>query len=353
MRQLRRPSVPTTARRRALAPSILAVTVAVATAAAQTAPPPPAPTPAPAPNNRAASPAAAAAQAPADFGFGGEVGVAWVLVPVVVRTWSGGDGRLDRDEFTLRVDGHQVAIAEFERRAEAPLSLLFLQDLSGSMGSGGKLEASREAVKSFLDIAKYADELAIASFGGGLTQVEVPFTENVEALEEAIAAWHPWGMTGLHDAVAWLPEITLDGRNAKRAAILITDGADNASRISPADARELVRRAQIPVYVLGLRSGSAFAVEPDGSETYRYADVLNLLATQTGGHYYPIAGPEELKEACADIAEDLRRQYVLAFPTASQGRETDHRISVEVKVKRARIIHRLAYRGRPPAAAVP
>jgi Ca-activated chloride channel family protein len=300
-----------------------------------------------------APPATGATPPPANFGFGSEVGVSWVLVPVVVRSASGGDGRLDREDFKLRVDGREIPVAEFERRAEAPLSLLFLQDLSGSMGSGGKLEASRQAVASFLDIAKYGDELAIASFGGGLTQVEVPFTEDHEPLREALAAWRPWGMTGLHDAVAWIPEITLDGRNAKRAAILITDGADNASRLTPGEARELVRRAQIPVYVLGLRSGSPYATEPDGSETFRYADVLNLLATQTGGYYYPIDGPEELKEACAAIAEDLRRQYVLGFPTASRGKESDHRIAVEVRAKRARVIHRLSYRGRPPATASP
>lgn len=148
------------------------------------------------------------------------------------------------------------------------------------------------------------------------------------------------------------PSFTLDGRNAKRAAILITDGMDNASKLDPAAARDIVRQAQIPVYVIGLRTGNPYAVDPKGAKVFRYADVLNLLAVMTGGHYYGVTGPNELKEACASIAQDLRTQYVLSFPTAATGEERYHELAVQVDVN-ARLFFRRGYRGRPPGVVTP
>lgn len=300
-----------------------------------------------------AAPQAAAPDAPA-AGFGEQVGVSWVLVPVVVRAQNGGSReRLSQADFKLMVDGREVRIDTFERRAEAPLSVVFLQDLSGSMGSGGRLEASREVVRTFLETAHGGDEFALASFAGGLSQVDVPFTDDLRTLREAIAAWEAYGTTALHDAVAWLPDISLSGRNPKRAAILVTDGADNASRLTPDDARDIVRRSQLPVYVLGLDSGDPFRLDAAGHKLYRYADVLNLLAYASGGQYHAVHGPEDLKEACEGILEDLRSQYVLSFPTAGAGSVKDHVIRVEVKAKNVRVFFRRGYRGLPPAVAVP
>lgn len=333
-----------------------AVTLAANAPAEQVSTPLGAAATAPAPSPAAAPAVNPPPAQPVDFGFSGEVGVSWVLVPVVVRAHrGGGDGRLDQHDFTLRVDGQPTPIVEFERRAEAPLSLLFLQDLSGSMGLVNKLEASQWAARFFLDAAKYGDEFAIVTFGSGTTQVDVPFTEELDPLRESVASWNGWGKTTLHDAVAWLPDLTLQGKNAKRAAILVTDGIDNASRIDPAAAREIARAAQVPVYVVGLRTGSPYEVDAAGAKVYRYADLLNLLATTTGGHYYSVTGREELKEACAAIAEDLRTQYVLSFPTTSQGESRYRPLHVTAAIKNARLFFRQGYRGRPPATltAVP
>lgn len=311
----------------------------------------PPPTPArPAPG--AAAPAAAPTGDEAAFSFGGEIGVSWVLVPVVVRERGGGEKRerLDAGDFRLTVDGRPVPIASFERRAEAPLSLVFLQDMSGSMANGGKLDASQLAIDYFLDSARFGDEFALATFGGGLTQVDVPFTEELATLRESVASWEAYGTTALHDAVAWVPEISLAGRNPKRAALLVTDGVDNASLLTPAEAREVVQRAQVPVYVLGLQG-----LDPrdqDRDAVFSYGDLLRLLARQSGGQYHAVTTPDELKDACASLAEDLRTQYVLSFPT-STGPLKDHRIEVTVEARHANVYFRRGYRGAPPATAIP
>lgn len=279
--------------------------------------------------------------------FEEEVSVGYVLVPVVVRSGAGYVENLDADDFRLLVDGQRVAIDSFERRADAPASLIFLQDLSGSM-EGPSLEYSRSVVRYFLDKAGQGDEFALATFASGSGNVEVPFTADRTVVREAVQGWKAWGTTALHDAVAWVPSISSEGKNPKRFAVLVTDGVDNASRIPPEKAREIVREAQLPVYVIGLGSGNPYELSTQGQKIYRYADVLNLLAVTTGGRYYSINGPEELDKALAAIYADLRHQYVLGFPTG-EGKARQRDVRVEVKAGDRTAVFRRGYKGPPPA----
>jgi len=284
--------------------------------------------------------------------FESEVSVGYVYVPVVVRSPDGYVNDLEQRDFKLQVDGRPAAIETFETGATAPVSVIFLQDLSGSMANGGKLENSREAVDYFLQQARTGDEFALAWFAGEIFEIDVPFTSDVGAAREAMAAWEAYGTTALQNAVAELPRITVGRGGLKRAALLFTDGIDNASTIPPEQARELVRQAELPVYVLGFDSGSAYERREAGGKVYRFADMLNLLASLTGGRYYPIRGPSELQAACAAILEDLRHQYVLGFSTGGTGPARDHRLRVEVAGRGKRVLSfRRSYRGTAPAAA--
>lgn len=276
--------------------------------------------------------------------------MAWILVPVIVKGPNGYLNGLKKEDFDLKVDGRSIRFPDFEPRGEAPWSIVFLQDLSGSMGIGGRLEASHETVDYFLDAAKPGDEFAVATFAGPDTNIDVPFTEDLDVVRESIASWEGYGKTALHDAVALLPRISSDSRNVKRAAVLITDGVDNASTISAAAAREIVRQAQLPVYVFGLESGDPYAPPTSADGIFSYADMLNLLAHMTGGKYFPIASPDDMKEACATVAEDLRYQYVLGFETQGTGKSSFRSIQVEVRNKKVKqVLSRKGYQGPPPA----
>jgi Ca-activated chloride channel family protein len=204
-------------------------------------------------------------------------------------------------------------------------------------------------VDYFLDAARPGDEFALATFAGEDTNIDVPFTEDLTVVRESVASWEGYGKTALHDAVALLPRISNDSRNVKRAAVLITDGVDNASTISAAAAREIVRQAQLPVYVFGLESGDPYAPPRLGRRhLYSYADMLNLLAHMTGGKYFPIASPDDMKEACATVAEDLRYQYVLGFETQGAGKSAFRSIQVEVRNRKVKqVLSRKGYQGLP------
>ena len=305
--------------------------------------------------------------------FQENLAVSWALVPVVVRTRNGYARGLEHDDFRLWVDGRRVPIDELDLGSDAPLSVVWLQDLSGSMANAGKLAASRRAFETFLAGYRSGDEIAIAGFAGGRIQVEVPFTDSLAALSESAAAWEGYGTTALHDAVSLLPEISAEGSRGKRVAVLVTDGQDNASRLTSAQAVELVRRARIPVYVLGLR-----AFRPDAGKSsregaddaVRYADLLANLAERTGGRYVELtpgaadgspvssAADDEVAAAVHQILDDLRLRYILAVTTAGDGPSTYHEIRVELAhpelaVRSGRhtsLTYRRGYWGTPPLA---
>jgi VWFA-related protein len=283
--------------------------------------------------------------------FTEDVGVGWVMVPVVVRNPGGYVKDLRKTDFELLVDGKPVGIDSFESGASAPVHLVILQDTSGSMETGGKLSASREIALHILANARPVDQFSIATFSAGKLAIEVPFTSDREALDESVQAWEAWGTTALHDAVAWLPTITADRDGVKRAAVLVTDGLDNASHLDATEARNLVREAQLPVYVFGFETGDVYSVDAQGKKIYRYSDMLNLLASLSGGKYYPIQDPDDLKEAMVELVEDLRHQYVLGFSVADDGTRGPHRIQVRVsRGSRKTVSARAAYRGGDPLA---
>jgi Ca-activated chloride channel family protein len=300
--------------------------------------------------SRAAPPAQDVQAAPPARGFADQISVSWVLVPVLVRERGGAFvDDLERGDFRLLVDGEPVAIESFDRGRDAPVSLVVLQDLSGSMENGGKIETSRRALRDLVARVRPGDEIALATFAGERLAVDVPFTGNRGALGEAMALWHPYGTTALHDAVAWIPEISSEGRHPKRAVLLVTDGVDNASAIAPDRARGIVERAHLPVYVVGLGTHGAAPAAENGAAADSYARLLQRLARASGGYYHAARRPEDVPGAVQATLAALRREYVLGFPAADSGAPVFRSIAVEVRGGRLIAHHRLGYTGGPPA----
>jgi Ca-activated chloride channel family protein len=281
-------------------------------------------------------------------GFQDRVSVAYILVPVIARSPVGYAQDLVAEDFQLKVDGRSIAFESFEVGATAPVSIMFLQDLSGSMANADKLRLSRLTIDLLLAEARAGDQFALATFADGSLTLEIPFSEDPDLIDKAMALWRPYGVTGLHDAVSGLPELTRNRQSAKRAAILITDGADNASELSPTEARRKVRQAELPVYVLGLSTGSPDILDRDGMKLHRYADVLNLLAHLTGGQYFWVSSSGEAVGAARTIASDLRHQYVLGFSTSDTGSSEYRELEVTTRKKKVRLTFRRGYEGPPP-----
>lgn len=293
--------------------------------------------------------------------FGETTEVSWVLVPVVVRGEDGFVRGLEPSAFRLFVDGAPTSIESVDAGVDVPYTLVFLQDLSGSMANAGKLEAGRWALRTILDDARAGDRLAVASFASGALDVDVPFTGDLDAVRDAASRWQAYGSTSLHDAIAWLPELQLAADSGRLAAVVVTDGVDNASVLEAESVREMVRRAEVPVYVLALRGshldprlGSvdlpppSAAAADDGSWTDRYASVLGRLATATTGRYFEIRTRAELADAVQAILDELRSQYTLSFLASGRGPAAHRRLRVEVERSDVDVAHRAGYVGTVP-----
>ena len=285
-------------------------------------------------------------------GFEDKVSVAYILVPVIARSKGGYVLDLIAEDFRLQVDGQTVPFESFEVGDSAPVTVLFMQDLSGSMANADKLRFSRIAIEQLLGEARTGDQFAVASFADGQVSMDVPYSDDPEVIDAEIGNWSPRGVTALHDAVSGLPALTRDRQSAKRAAILITDGADNSSLLTPSEARQQVRQAELPVYVLGLSTGDPEMLDSDGNKLHRYADILNLLAHLTGGQYFWVTDVKGALSASKTIAADLRHQYVLGFPTSDKGDVAYREIEVTTRKKKVQLSFRRGYRGPPPRVQI-
>lgn len=272
--------------------------------------------------------------------FRDETSVDWVLVTAVVRGRRGVVTDLEQDEFVLSVDGKPVPLASFERGPERALDLLLLQDLSGSMAGDRTLGLSRQAAGHFLDAARDRDRMALVTFAGDRTVLSVPLSPPSRAHRAAMRGWRGWGTTALHDAVARLPSLEPTDRLARQAALVVTDGRDNASHLAADLAARRLRAARLPVYAL--------LVTPPGHPGGASTHALHRLAGHTGGRAFVVDDDRSVRAACSRIADELRHQYVLGFRTRP-GPARDRRLRVEVRgAPDLSITHRAGYRGGPP-----
>lgn len=277
--------------------------------------------------------------------FRDQVSVPYVLVPMVVRGPKGVVTDIEPEDVRLYVDGRRTALDSFEHDPNGPARVLFLVDLSGSM-AGGRLERARELIECLLERERPGDLWALASFSNRQLGVEVEATPEADALRSRMARWEPYGETAIHDAVFWVPDLTPLSAPMRQAVILITDGTDNASSITPSAARKRLAETEIPVYVAALGTGPG--PRPTGRQ-YRYADVLELLAEGTGGQYHRSGDDEEAQAACEEINRDLRRQYVLGFPTLARGESRPRAIRIQLKTRKTRdLAYRRRYTGTAP-----
>ena len=175
-------------------------------------------------------------------------------------------------------------------------------------------------------------------------------TENPAAITRAVDVVKPWGKTAFFDALAQMPERSELGRNASRAIILLSDGIDNASTLTRADIEKRMEGVSIPVYAFGLREPGEVGpkrVAPI-SEEMSNIDLLEELATASGGRLFVGNRPETLANAMDGIEKVLRAHYLIGFPPTGKGAVKYRRISLELAGRVRSVRVRAGYRGTEP-----
>jgi len=226
---------------------------------------------------------------------------------------------LSKEDFRISEDGRAQEINKFELVEDLPLTLAITIDTSGSMVTA--LPVARDAAMAFLDnIITPRDRYFAVAFSSRPVLIMSP-TDDVRAVERAMDGLHSVGATTLHDAVV-TTLYYFRGVRGRRAMILLSDGDDTASSIPYPDALEYAKRSGVAVYTIGLDVGSLkVAVRKK----------LNQLAEETGGRSFYIKKANELDTVYAEIEEELRSQYLLAYSSDRPSADGEYR-SVEVKL---------------------
>lgn len=242
-----------------------------------------------------------------------------VRVTAVVRDRK---GRLVRDmkarDFEVRERGALRYIKEF-RSEEAGVSVALLFDVSGSMES--QMGHARETAEQILaSMTMAGDEAAVYTFDTRLDEVTA-FTPGLRRLPSSLSALTPFGATSLYDAIARTAQQTAARDGFRRAVVVLTDGADNASRMSASEVSGLASSIDVPVYVIGLVPSidNPWAdISATPFERSALTGPLSDLAVWTGGRAFVASTTGERGQTARQIVDELRHHYLLAFESSDR-----------------------------------
>lgn len=288
------------------------------------------------------------------------VDVDYVIVPFVAL---GSKGIPIMDiksrEVALYADGLPIETDMFELSMNAPVSWTILVDASGSMGIGQKMDAAKAAIHALISRRQEGDDFGLFVFDSkGVARELVPYTENPAAITRALDVVKPWGRTAFYDALAEMPERSELGRNASRAILLLSDGIDNASKLTREEIERLMQGVATPIYSFALREPGELKTPaptaetaPEVAEMAWNLDLLQELATVTGGNLFVGNEPAKLATAMDQIAKVLRAQYLIGFSPTGRGAVKYRRFTLRLGRRTNSLRVRAGYRGTEPPIA--
>jgi VWFA-related protein len=258
---------------------------------------------------------------------------------------------LKEEDLRLIEDGVPQKLLTFQRETDRPLALAFLIDVSAS--EERTLPHEKAAARSFIEtvIQSSKDQAAIIAFTGsafleqGLTRDVFSLYRALERVEVALpnylgsgrpisgiatgpgmAAPPREGTTAIWDAIYVTASELLastPGRKdpqapvqRRRAIILLTDGWDTSSRVARSEAVNRVLEAETVIYAIGIGDNKHEGVDKGA---------LNALAASTGGRAFFPKKEVDLKTAFAEIEQELRSQYLIAYSSTNKKRAGAYR----------------------------
>jgi len=287
---------------------------------------------------------------------------------------------LEKEDFLLYEDDLIQEISHFSNE-RVPVSLGIVLDTSGSM-EGEKMAAARDALDRFLfELLGPDDEIFIYRFSYQPTLVH-GWTSDRDSLSRALRRIQPRGGTALYDAVADAMPMAEEGRHRKKAVVIISDGNDTNSETDERDVRRLIRESEVLVYAIGIDgNGGSRGRRPTtrspiplpfpvpgggrggrspfptpwpsgrghsvGNDDRVNVSALRDLTDDSGGRTEIIRATTDLDVATASVADELSRQYYLAYPSPGHRDGQWHAIDVEIRNTRHRVRARRGYVATP------
>lgn len=206
---------------------------------------------------------------------------------------------LTKKDFTVSIDGKQTQdfALELVSKKDLPISNTLVLDHSGSM-TGVPMQKAKEAAIGYINRTNAKDKVAIIQFDTQIDTLQA-LTTNHKAAIKAINGIATRSDTALYDAVVYGAEKSPEC--GRKALVILTDGEDTASKNKLDSAINKANKANVPVFVVGLRS-SGFS-----------PSVLKSIAEKTGAQYFEAAKPSALNSMYKKISNQLGNQYYLSF----------------------------------------
>lgn len=262
-----------------------------------------------------------------------------VDVVQVTAVVTDGDGRfvrgLQQGDFRVYEDGRPQPITHFASE-RIPLELVTAIDVSASMED--VLDQVKAAARRFLDGIGPDDQVTVLAFNENIFTLARRETDPA-ARARAIGRMASWGGTALYDVIVRAVEI-LGRQSGRRAIVLFSDGDDQSSHTPLASAIRVTEGSDATIYAIG--QGRAVA-------NASLQELMRRLATVSGGRAFFTEDPARLDAVFADVLDDLRNQYLLAYPAPATQRDGAwHSIRVEVAGGKYHVRARQGYRVAKP-----
>jgi VWFA-related protein len=221
----------------------------------------------------------------------------------------------------------QDAGAEFLHDVLRPKDLAFL------LSFDVEVDLLRDLTNNYKDIEHAMAKTRINAGGGsrssipGIGQGPIPGIGN------------PKG-TLLYDAVYLASREVLSHEVGRKAMIILTDGQDQGSNTRLTEAIEIAQKADAIVYVILCADRGFYGGGYYGDREMR------KLTEETGGRVIDAGNhPEKMRDAFAQLANELRNQYAIGYTPTNQTKDGSFRkVEIRVpKVKDAKIQARKGY----------
>jgi Ca-activated chloride channel family protein len=277
---------------------------------------------------------------------------------------------LSQGNFTVFDDGKPQEIRFFSQQTDLPLRVGLLLDTSNSIRQ--RLQFEQEAAIDFLfNVIRRGKDEAVLMTVDDQPEVIQDFTGDMDLLRNAIQRQRAGGATALYDAIYQTcvqllqhAPLTNASNDVRRVLVVISDGEDTLSRHSRGEAMEIAQRAGIVIYTISSNTDWIVTdqeTNPSKSFDRKFAkgpgdQVLQQFAEDSGGRAFFPYRVDDLAQSFAQIGNELRSQYSLAY-TLPSGQLTDgkfHSIRIAVGEKGLQVHARKGYLAAPVVgAAVP
>jgi VWFA-related protein len=246
---------------------------------------------------------------------------------------------LNQNDFSIFDDHKPVqTILNFHPDTDMPIELGLLMDVSGSVQSRFGFE--KEAATGFLQhiIRPGYDRAFVVGFNkeSRLTQ---DFTGHVPLLAAGVQRLSNGGGTALYDAVYKACQEKLlretPDHPIRKAIVILSDGEDNQSEHTRAQAIEMAERAEVLIY----------AISTDDSGLILRGDkALEDLASATGGRAFFPYKMKDITHSFAAIEDELRSQYAVSYkPSGFDADGRYHSIQITALKKDLQVRARRGY----------